>query len=75
MIVKQIQGTSKDIESHPAYFILSYPLGNHKKEKVVLTRLRLGTSLQNHAFNVKSRVFRYDCSNLKLFDHDIHQIR
>ena len=36
---------SKDIESHPAYFILSYPLGNHKIETVVFTRLRLGTSI------------------------------
>ena len=26
---------SKDIESHPAYFMLSYPLGNDKMEKVV----------------------------------------
>ena len=31
---------SNDIESHPAYFILSYPLGNQNKEKVVFTRLR-----------------------------------
>ena len=36
---------SKDIESHPAYFILLYPLGNHEIEKVVFTRLRLGTSI------------------------------
>jgi len=36
---------SKDIESHPAYFILSYPLGNQKIEKVVFTRLQLGTSI------------------------------
>ena len=38
---------SKDIESHPAYFILSYALGNHKIENVVITRLRLSTSLIN----------------------------
>ena len=37
---------SKDIESHPAYLIMSCPLGNHKIEKVVFTRLRLGTSLK-----------------------------
>ena len=36
---------SKDVESHPAYFILLYPLGNHEIEKVVFTRLRLGTSI------------------------------
>ena len=40
---------SKDIESHPAYLIMSSPLGNHEIEKVVFTRLRLGTSI----FNVK----------------------
>ena len=34
---------SKDNESHPTYFILSYPLGNHKIEKAMFTRLRLGT--------------------------------
>ena len=36
---------SKDIESHPAYFIMLGPLGNHKIEKVVFTRLRLCTSI------------------------------
>ena len=36
---------SKVIESHPAYLIMSSPLGNHKIEKVVFTRLRLGTSM------------------------------
>ena len=35
----------KDIESHPAYLIMSSPLGNHKIEKVVFTRLGLGTSI------------------------------
>ena len=30
---------SKDIESHPAYFILSYPLGNQKMEKVVFPKI------------------------------------
>ena len=35
---------SKDIESHHAYLIMSCPLGNHELEKVVFTRLRLGTS-------------------------------
>ena len=35
----------KDIESHPTYSILSYPLGNHKIENVVFTRLRLSTSI------------------------------
>ena len=39
---------SKDIESHPAYYILLYPLGNWKIEKVVFTRLRLGTSIFYH---------------------------
>ena len=33
---------------HPTYSILSYPLLNHKIEKVVLTRLRLSTSIKNH---------------------------
>ena len=32
---------AKDVESHPAYFTLSYPSGNRKKEKVVFTRLYL----------------------------------
>ena len=36
---------SKDIESQPAYYILLYPLGNKKIEKVVFTRLRLSTSI------------------------------
>ena len=36
---------SKDIESHHAYFILSYPQANHKIEKVVSTRLQSGTSI------------------------------
>ena len=36
---------SKDIESCPAYFILSYPVGNHKIERVVFTRLKLSTSI------------------------------
>ena len=31
-------------ESHPANFILPYPLGDHKIEKVVFIRLWLGTS-------------------------------
>ena len=35
-----------DNKSHPSYSILSYPLGNHKIEKVVFTRLRLRTSIQ-----------------------------
>ena len=35
----------KDIESPPTYFILSYPLGNHKIDKAIFTRLRLGTSI------------------------------
>ena len=35
---------TKDIESKPAYFILLYPLGNHKIEKIVFKRLRLSTS-------------------------------
>ena len=30
---------SKDIESHPAYFILLYPLENQKIEKVIFIRL------------------------------------
>ena len=34
----------KDIVSHPAYSILSYPLGNHKIERNVFKRLWLGTS-------------------------------
>ena len=38
---------SKDIESHPDYFILSYPLWNHNIEKVVFMRRRLGTSVIN----------------------------
>ena len=38
---------SKDIESHPAYLIILYPVGNHKIEKVVITRLLLGTSIYN----------------------------
>ena len=42
---KQIQEKYKDIESHFAYLILSYPLGNHNIEKVVFTRLRLSTSI------------------------------
>ena len=36
---------SKDIESNPAYFILSHPLGHHKIEKVVFMRLQLSTSV------------------------------
>ena len=36
---------SKDIESHPAYSILLYSLGNQKIEKVIFMRLRLGTSI------------------------------
>ena len=36
---------SKDIETHPAYLIMSSPLGNHKIDKVVFTRLGLGTSI------------------------------
>ena len=32
-------------ESHPSYSILSYPLGNQKIEKVIFTRLLLGTSI------------------------------
>ena len=36
---------SKDIESRPAYFILLNPLVNHEIEKVILARLRLGTSI------------------------------
>ena len=35
----------KDIESHPTYSILSYPLGNHRIENVVFMRLRLSTSV------------------------------
>ena len=35
----------KDVESHPTYSILSYPLGNHKIEKVVSMRLRLSSSI------------------------------
>ena len=34
---KESKEKSKDIESHPAYFILSYPLGNQITEKVVFT--------------------------------------
>ena len=37
---KESKEESKGIESHPAYFILSYPLGHHKIEKVVFTRLQ-----------------------------------
>ena len=37
--------SKKDIDSHPAYSILSYPLGNHEIEKVVFKRLQLGTSI------------------------------
>ena len=35
----------KDNESNPTYSILSNPLGNHRIEKVVFMRLRLGTSI------------------------------
>ena len=37
---------SKDVESRPAYFILSYSFGNHEIEKVVFMRLRLGTFIK-----------------------------
>ena len=37
---------SKDIEFHPPYFVLLYPLGNHKIEKVIFTKLQLGTSIK-----------------------------
>ena len=36
---------SKDIESHPAYYIMACPLGNRKVEKVAFTRLLLDTSI------------------------------
>ena len=45
---KESMEKPKVIESRRAYFILSYPMGNHKIEKVVLTRLRLSTSIKNH---------------------------
>ena len=48
----------KDIESHPTYSILSYPLGNHKIENVVFTRLRLSTSIK------KNCKFHYSNNNL-----------
>ena len=42
---KDSKEKSKDIESHPAYLIMSCPLGNHEIEKAIFTRLRLGTSI------------------------------
>ena len=42
--LNKLKEESKDTDSHPAFFILSYPLGTNKKEKVVFTRLGLGTS-------------------------------
>ena len=38
---------SNDIESHPAYFILLYPLENQKIEKVIFMRQGLSTSRKN----------------------------
>ena len=43
---------SKDIETHPAYLIMSSPLGNHKIDKVVFTRLGLGTSIFKYCFTL-----------------------
>ena len=48
---------SKDIGSHSAYFIMSYPLGNQKKEKVVFTRLQLSTSILYAEMESKSQLF------------------
>ena len=38
---KESKEKYKDNESHPTYSFLSYPLANHKIEKVVFMRLRL----------------------------------